>query len=233
MYRHQVGRTTSNRADIDIFIERISLYRDGRFIGEVARIPSSLGRIRAEVFRNGRMHFDRNVFLVGDERVGFELISTRHYDGYVLDAYQRSHGYRAGRLDFRRHRVVPVGRSRFFNPFRFDGYVPISLLPDDSRWLLDVGRESISGYYYDSNRSHGYDRYTPEERRYMEMDAYRVSPESFDAGYGQGYFQSDRASQFSEESGLLERLNETEIRTSGGAVIQFRREEAIEPFEAD
>ena len=233
VYRHQVRRTTSRRAEIDIFIEAIALFENGRFIGEVDRIPPSLSRIRAEVFRDGRMHFDRDVFVIGDRYRGFDLISTRDYDGHILDYYEHRHGYRAGRLDFRRRRVQPIGRSRFFDPYHFNGYVPLSLLPEDARWLLDVGRESISGYYHDGRNSYGYDRYTPQERRYLEMDEYRVRPDDYDRGYRDDYFQPDARSSFSQESGLLERRDESEIRTKGGAVIHYTREESIQPLDAE
>lgn len=157
-YRHRVRSASPSRAEIDIEIDRIELYEDGYYLGSVDRIPSDLSRIRATVYRNGSVRFDRDVFVVGDPRVGFELVSTRHYGRFVLDAYDRAHGYRAGVLDLRRERVVPVRRSRLFDPYNFNGFVPISLLPDDAGWLFDYGRESLSGYYWGDSESYFYGR---------------------------------------------------------------------------
>src|SRR5690606_31362041 len=178
-----------------------------RFIGEVDRIPNDLGRIRANVYRNGRVTFDREVFLVGSRYDGFELVNTRYYDGYILDAYSRKHGYRAGRLDLRRERVVPVRRSQWFNPFAFAGHVPLSLLPDDRGWLLDYGRESITGYYYNSRGD--YDRYDddyPDDRGWTYRNFNSSAP------------GEDR----------LERRYDREITTKNGAVIELKREEVLQ-----
>ncbi len=104
-YYHRVRRADARKAEIEIFVDRIEIYEGGRFLGEVRHIPSDLSRIRATVYRNGRTEFDRSVFLVGDPYVGFEMISTRYYDGYVLNAYRSSHGFRVGRVDL----VLPDG----------------------------------------------------------------------------------------------------------------------------
>lgn len=156
VYRHRVRYASRDRAEVDIYLDRIELYEDGYFLGEVDRIPSNLGRIRATIYRSGRVRFDRDVFVVGDPRAGFELISTRHYDGFILNAYHRSHGYRVGVLDLRRERVVPVRYSRLFDPYDFRGFVPISLLPDDTGWLCDYGYESPTRYYWGDDDAYYY-----------------------------------------------------------------------------
>lgn len=157
-YRHRVRHASWNRAEVDVYLDRIEVYDDGYFVGEVDRIPSDLSRIRATIDRSGRVRFDRDVFIVGDPYTGFELISTRHYNGFVLDLFDRSHGFRAGVLDFRRERVVPVRRSRLFDPYGFDGYVPISLLPQDADWLCDYGASSYSGRFYRDDDRYFYGR---------------------------------------------------------------------------
>ncbi|HEX7072192.1 MAG TPA: hypothetical protein VF190_15370 [Rhodothermales bacterium] len=207
-YRHRLRRADSRRAEIDVYIERIAVFDRGRFIGEVRRIPDELARIRATVSRTGPVRFDREIFLVGNRFDGLELISTRYYDGYVLDHYDRRHGFRAGRLDFRRDRVVSIRRSRFFDPFHFDGYVPLSLLPDDRGWLLDYGRDSITGRYYDSRGDWGdYDDYDAWDDRGWSLGNYRLSTPGDDR---------------------LEREYQREITTKNGAVIGLQREEVIE-----
>ncbi|MDX1547240.1 MAG: hypothetical protein R3247_09645, partial [Rhodothermales bacterium] len=148
-YYHELRHATREYAEVDIFIERVELYADGRYLGEVDRIPDRLSRIRATVHRDGYVEFDRDVSIVGDPRAGFEMISTRAYDGYVLDRYRSGHDLRAGVLDLRRGRVVPTSYSRLFDPYDFNGFVPVSLLPHDAGWLLDYGEASFSGAYYD------------------------------------------------------------------------------------
>lgn len=206
-YRHRLRRADGRRAEIDVYVERIALFDRGRFIGEVDRIPNDLSRVRAVVNRNGSVRFDREIFLVGNRRVGFELISTRYYDGYILDAYNRRHGYKAGRLDFRRERVVHTKRSRFFSPFAFDGHVPLSLLPDDRGWLLDYGRESITGYYYDSRERDYRDDYDDWGDRGWSYRNYNSTAPGND---------------------LLERRYDRQITTNSGTVIELKREEVLE-----
>lgn len=153
-YNQRVRHANSEYAEIEIDIDAIELFQDGRFIGYVDKIPSSLREINAVVYANGRVEFDRNVFLVGDTYRGFEMISTRYYDDYLLNAYDRRHDVRVGRLDLRKERVKKIRRSRLFNPYDFNGNVPHSLLPEDDR-LFDYSYEYFSGYYRDGNR--GYD----------------------------------------------------------------------------
>jgi hypothetical protein len=168
-YRHDLRHAGRDRAVVDIFLDRIELYANGRFIGAVDRFPGELDHVRATVYDNGRVLFDRSLFLVGDPRVGFEIISTRAYDGYVLDRYDRSHGYRAGKLDLRRNRVIPIRRSRHFDPYDFNGYAPISLLPEESGWLLDYGFDSLSGYRFQDYDDWDDEYYGSDESYYDDL----------------------------------------------------------------
>lgn len=151
-----------------MYLDAIELYADGRYLGTVDRIPRTLRRVRATLYRDGRAHFDRELFVVGTPRLGFELIATRAYDDYVLGAYRRGDWVRAGRIDLYAGEVVPVRRSRLFRPHDFNGLVPIALLPDDLAWRCDIGFEAVSArpyrrsdagmrddrYYYGSDSSH-------------------------------------------------------------------------------
>ncbi len=154
-YRHSVRRATADWAEIDIEIDQIDVYDGDRYLGYVANLPQELRTIRATVYRSGEIRFDREVFLVGDPRVGFEVISTRHYDGWVQDSYRPEDGYRAGRVDLRRHRVLPIRRSRLWDPYRYTGVVPVSLLPDQQGWLWDYGVEALSAVYDDYDWYYG------------------------------------------------------------------------------
>ncbi|WP_457651963.1 hypothetical protein [Rhodocaloribacter sp.] len=214
-YRHTVRYATRDYAEIDIEIEAVEVYENGRFIGKVHHIPYTLGRIRATVFRSGYVDFDRDVFIVGDPYVGFEMVSARHREGYVLDAYGRRDGLEVGRLDFRGERVYSVAYSRLFAPDDFDGYVPITLLPEDQEWLYDYGYDAVSAY----------DR---------EYDYYG------DAAYGDDYdgvtvvggagisFRSERASGSAVARAPRKRSDDRSFRVQNGAEIRLKREMEIE-----
>lgn len=209
-YRHRVRGASRHRADVDVDIGRIEVYEDGRFIGAVRHIPNTLGRVRAKLHRGGHVQFDRAVFVVGDPEVGFELISTRHYgDRYVLDAYQRGHGYRVGYLDFRTGRVEPVRSSQLFDPYDFAGFVPIDLLPEDRDYLYDYGPRAVS--YWD-------DRY-----EYDDYGAYF---------YGGRYQVQPRPSV---EAGVYGSVDRGDVRVSGGVGVRLplRRDEVARSYETE
>ena len=172
-YRQRVIEASDTHARVRIDIESIELYQGDRYVGYVDQVPGNLARIEAVVYDDGYIEFDRNVFLIGDAYRGFEILSTRHYDDYLLSAWQRDHRLDVGEVDLRRGRVRNVGRSRLFNPYDFNGLVPISLLPEDDR-LWDYGRDAISdnydGYGYGDDRRYGddwrYDLNRSDEIRY-------------------------------------------------------------------
>ena len=152
-YRHQVRHADQDYAEVDIYIEEIGFYQDGRYLGSVHHIPGELSHIRATVYRGGAIEFDRDAFVVGDAGAGFEMISMRHQDGNVFDAYAHGKDVRVGRVDLRGERVRSSGHSRLFDPYDFTGYVPVSLLPEGADWLMDYGPEALSAlddpdYYY-------------------------------------------------------------------------------------
>lgn len=159
VYSHEVVHANDEFAEIDVRIERLELFQGGQFLGYVDRLPSDLSQMTATVYRNGEVYFDREIFLLGDPYAGFEVVSTRSYDGYVLDAYHHTDGYRAGSVDLRNHRVRSRKSSRLFRPNRADSHVPISLLPNDEGWLWDYGIDAISAtvddydWYYGGQRT--------------------------------------------------------------------------------
>ena len=164
-YHHRVLRAGPRRAEVVIVIDAIELYAGGRYLGVVDRIPSHLRRVKATIYRDGHTQFDRDLFVVGTPRLGFELIATRSYDRPLLGAYHRGDWLKAGRLDFYAGEVVPVRRSRLFRPHAFNGLVPISLLPERAGWRFDVGVEAISAYphrYQDDHDGYGYDDWDDE-----------------------------------------------------------------------
>ena len=183
VYRHRVKYATDDYAVLDIDIEEIALYEGNRYLGTVDRIPSNLSSIEATVYRDGAITFDRDVFIVGDRRAGFELISTRYYNDYAMAGYRDQDGYRAGRLNLRSGKVSSVRKSRLFNSRNFQGYAPISLLPEDEGWLWDYGADAISAVSDDYGAYYGYSGNSGNS--YRASDAMRSSNEfSYSTDFG-------------------------------------------------
>jgi hypothetical protein len=128
-YRHRVVWADDRMAVLDIEIESIAVYSDGRYVGEVHHLPHELSRVEATVYRDGDMTFDTDLYLLGDRRTGFEIVNA--WTG------------EAGRLDFRRERVREIGRSRLYRPNASTGYVPFSLLPEGHEWLWHEGVDAM------------------------------------------------------------------------------------------
>ena len=154
-YRHRVRFANADYAVLDIDVEQIAIYDNGRFLGLVERIPNHLSSIEATVFRNGDIAFDRDLFLVGDRRAGFEIISTEFDDGYAGQGYRYGDDIRVGRVDLKRGRVRSADYSRLFDPNRWQGFAPISLLPEDEGWLWDFGADAISAAHDDYDAYYG------------------------------------------------------------------------------
>ncbi len=178
-YRHRVLHASDQYAEIEIEVDAIELYQNDQYLSTIDRIPGQLRKMRATVYADGRIEFDRNVFIIGDARSGFELIATRYYDDYLYNAYDSRHGYRVGRVDLRRGRVKMKKHSRLFDPYDFGGFVPISLLPDDER-LWDYGRPYLDGDRYHGDGAGWYRNY--RDREYDQDDDYELS-RNFDISY--------------------------------------------------
>ncbi|MEZ4699565.1 MAG: hypothetical protein R2834_04480 [Rhodothermales bacterium] len=237
-YHQRVRNANGRYAEVDIFIDAIEIYRNGRFMGEVNRIPNDLAHIVATIYRDGDVAFDRDVFLVGDPVVGFEMISTRSYDGYILDRYRDSHGYRVGELNLRRQRVYSRRHSRLFNPRDFNGYPPISLLPDDRNLLADFGDDALSYRYY---RDDDYDPYFGgryNDPYQYEEDGVMYNSNPYDGynpqsrlGEGNGY-QYDglapRVSTSQPQTGPYVSSSRNAYKTEFGADISIKRDIELE-----
>ncbi len=148
--KQTIKHVYSDRIKMEFRVEGISLYRGGYFLGEVHGTPRSHGTMKVTLYNDGYVEFDRMVYLVGDEEIGFELISTRYYGGHLLNEYRRGDGLRAAELDFYERRVHTVNRSRVFDPYDFNGLVPIALMPDDEYWGFQylTGGHRFSNDYY-------------------------------------------------------------------------------------
>jgi hypothetical protein len=232
-YHQQVRYADERRAVVDIYLDEIEVYEDGYYVGRVRRIPDHLSHIEATVYRNGEVAFDRDVFLVGDSRSGFEMISTRPYDGYILDQYDRSHGLKAGQLNFRRSRVEPLRYSRLFDPYDFRGYAPISLLPEDRNLVADFGYESISYGYYDDQYDPYYGgRYDDD---YYEYDDYgneyqyeRPASDGYGAPYNDQTVNHFSVEAIAETRKPLTNHSTNQFTTRQGIAIKFDRETELQ-----
>ena len=230
-YEHHVKYADHNKAVVEIYLNRVEVYEDGYFLGEVYKIPNRLSHIEATIYRNGDIVYDRDVFLVGDARAGFEMISTRHYGGYVMDHYRRGHDIDVGRLDFRRHRVKTRRYSRLFDPYDFNGFAPISLLPEDDQLLADYGDESLSyGYYndeYDPYYGGSYDDdyydYDDDGRSYR-YDRPNYGSYGYDSN-GSQYFNRDAIASANQPLTLRQ---EVDFKTRQGFAIRMEREAELQ-----
>jgi len=186
IYKHKVNYANNDYAVLDIQIEEVLFYENGRFIGSVDRIPSSLSNIEATAFRNGEVSFDRDVFVVGDRQAGFEMISTRFYDDYALAGYRANDGYRAGKVNLRSGKVSRISRSRLFDPRDYNGFAPISLLPEEEGWLWDYGADAISAWSDDYDAYYGYGN--AGSRGYRSSEAMNASSNyDYSTGFGANF----------------------------------------------
>lgn len=231
-YHQEVRYADHQKAVVDIYLDRIEVYKDGYFYGEVYRIPDHLSHIEATIYRNGDIVYDKDVFLVGDPQVGFEMISTRNYDGYILDYYDRSHGYKVGKLDFRRGRVYSRRSSRLFDPYGYNTHAPISLLPED-RYLADYGYDSVSYNYYDDNHDPYYGgSYDDDYYDYYDDGSYYQYEAPRNSTYGKSSINPTYSKQTVQAriaaSGPIKLNNNQSINTRAGLSIKLEREGELE-----
>lgn len=218
-YRQRVRSASRNRAQLDLDIEAVEIYQDGQYLGRVTRIPDRFGRVRATVHRNGRLTFDRDVSVVGSREAGFEIIATRSYGGYFLSHWQRGDRMDVGFLDLRRNRVERVDYSRLLDYDGYRGYAPVSILPEDERWLGDYGPYAVSTFAYDDDF---YDDYRYDDGYYYGYGG-GVTPQRQQAPRGQ--------SSAAAMSPMLQGNSDDTYRTPGGAQIRVRREAEIQRIE--
>jgi len=225
-YYHELRSASRDKAEVDIYIERVEFYENDRYLGEVHDLPKRLSRIRATIYRDGHVTFDRNVFIVGDSYAGFEMISTRYYDEFLLEAYRPSHGMHVGVVDLDRGRVVESSYSRLFDLNHFDGYVPVSLLPDDTGWLLDYGNASYSATYYDHDPYY-YGGYSDYDEAYDDPyygDDYYEEEYYVDEQQRPHYSVRSTVAEANFEVAPLTKVHDRSYQTTFGATIQLKRE---------
>jgi hypothetical protein len=242
VYRQRVLSASGSRAHVELLLDELEVRQNGRYVGRITRLPSGFERIRATLYRNGRIDFEKELYVVGDAREGFEIVATRGYDGYAFARWRRGDDLRAAYLDFRRQRAEPVYRSRFFDPYDYRGYAPIAILPDDADWLGDFGPYSASAYpYYGGgydDRWYGSD-YGRDDRYYY--GGVRVRPYEAPRGATSGSGEEERAYGYEgprastagadAAAPTLRRDSDRTYTTQGGVNVRLRRESEIERVE--
>lgn len=246
-YRQRILDASASRARLELLLDDVAIYQDGRYAGRVTRFPYDFERVRATLYRGGRVDFDRDLMVIGDLRDGFELVLTRAYGGYAYSRWRRGDDVRAARLDFRRETATFAGRSRFFDPYDYAGYAPISLLPADADWLGDYGLYSASaypyvGYGYDGGwNGYGYDRDLDDGYYYgygSVRERVNATPRGATDGSDRRYETRATASRpatgrgsTSTDGPALRRDSDDRYTTPGGATIRLRREAEIQRVE--
>ena len=225
---------------IDLKIERIEVYQDGRYLGYVDAydLPGDFDHVRATRARNGELRLDDDLLLVGEASVGFELI---RFDGGgdFYGSWRRQ--YDALSLDLRRSSARRIGRSRLFDPYDYRGYVPVSIVPD----LQDDFYSSGYGGGYGGQP--GYDRpdYDRPGTGGYEGPVQGRSPRAATNGSGevtpspQARPQAGRAPQGGTgQSGSVDgrpaparRPTSRTITLPGGQQVQVERETSVEAVE--
>ena len=229
-YHHEVRYADHRKAVVDIYIDEIEVYENGYYLGKVRRFPKDLKHIEATIYRDGEVVYDRDVFIVGDPYVGFEMIATRSYDGYVYDHYDRSHGMDVGRLNFKRKRVDSRRYSKLFDPYGYNSHALISVLPDDEQ-LLDYGYDAISYHHYDDSYDPyyggSYDDDYYDYDNYGNYDIYNAPRRSTHGSQGGQYGLQPGQDYVTQAQPLT--LNRTqEYKTNRGLAVKLEREATLE-----
>jgi hypothetical protein len=192
-YRYITRSASRFRARFDVVVEGIDVYRRGRYIGTVDRLPRSLQRVRARVRRGRAPDLDRRLVLVGRPGRGFEVLA--------LDSRRRTPRARVravGVVRLREGRVQSVRRSRLLHGRRYTSLVRVPLLPSH------LGQERR----YDRWSSPGVIGFSGLYGSRGDYDAWRFNGR----GGAVGYDRSDRRRTWSEPHGKQRRARRSTER---------------------
>ena len=151
-YRFVPQRVSRRWANVDIVITGVDVYRRGRFVGSIRRLPASIRRTRVLIRRNGRVRLDREVAVIGGGGLGYELLALR-----PGGAWRRPVVLSAARVNVRQGRAVPIRRSSLTRGRHGRFLTPIPLLPAD---VGDVSQRLLRyepAYYEYSRPNFGYE----------------------------------------------------------------------------
>lgn len=223
-YRQRVSGGYSSGDRVEVRIERIEVYQDGRYLGYVDYydLPRDFDHVTATRMRNGELRLDDDLLLVGEASVGFELIRFDGNDFY--GSWRRQ--YDALSLDLRRSSTRRVGYSRLFDPYAYRGYVPVSIVPD-----LQDDFYGYNGGYYGQSGS-GYDQ-PGYSRDGYEGPVQGRSPRGCTDGSGTVNTPSSRPQGGSVEgrSAPARSPRNRTVTLPGGQTVQVERETSVEAAE--
>jgi hypothetical protein len=149
-FRRKIRSVHDDYVEVEFELDRIAVTSAGRFIGRVDRFPGDLRRVRAKIYSDGFVEFDRMLYVVGNRLTGFELLSTRYCGGDIIGASYGCLDPRSGELDFYRERVNSTRYSRLLDPVQLGDVVPVALVPDEEYlgFQYVVGYDHASDAYY-------------------------------------------------------------------------------------
>lgn len=199
--------------------------------------PAPLSEREREILRLVVQSFVQTAGPVGSrtlvKRYGLELspASIRNTMSDLEEAGYLEHPYTsAGRVPTARGyrtfvdelmqtpRLSSGGGSRLLDYDGYSGYAPVSLLPEDERWLGDYGPYAVSTFAYDDDY---YDDYGYDDGYYY--------------GYGGGVqpnrSNAPRGQSSAAVSPMLQGTSDDTYRTVTGAEVRMRREAEIQRIE--
>jgi len=141
-FRRKIRSVHRDYVEVEFELDRIGVTAAGRFLGQVDRFPGNLRRVRAKIYSDGFVEFDRMLYVAGNQFTGFELLSTRHCGGDLIGATYGCLDPRSGEIDFYRERVNPTRYSRLLDPAHPGDVVPVALVPDEEY----LGFQYVVGY---------------------------------------------------------------------------------------
>jgi hypothetical protein len=184
----QIRKVRRDYVEVEFELDRIAVTAAGRYLGDVDRFPGKLRKVRAKIYRDGFVEFDRMLYVIGNEITGFELLSTRYCGGDVARASYECLNARSGDLDFYDGKVHATGYSRLLEPLPYGRVVSVALVPDEEysgfQYVVGYGR-SNDGYY------NGSFDYSTLSRFDSNGNAYRLSGDdaisAFESSNGYDY----------------------------------------------
>ena len=220
--RRKIRSVHREYVDVEFELVRLELASAGRFLGTVDRFPGDLRRMRAKIYRDGFVQFDRMLYVVGNDYDGFELLSTRYCGGDLGRASYECLDPKAGEIDFYDERVHSTRYSRLLPLAQTGRSVPVALVPDEEylgfQYMVGYGGSS-DGYY-----SGSYD-YSSLSRYDGNGTAFRISPEN-----GIGGFESAQDG-WTDVSGEFTHQSVVPYPTDGGGSFELQRQTVIQAID--
>lgn len=219
-FKRRIRHVRHDYVEVEFELDRIAVSSAGQYLGDADAFPGGLRTIRAKIYRDGFVQFERMLYVVGNEYDGFELLSMRHCGDPVrasIDCLRP----RAGEIDFYDRRVHGTRYSRLLELSRHGRAVPVALVPDEEylgfQYVMGYG-SSRDGYYsgsYDYSSLSRYDEHGTAYR--LSADEYRhdfsaASGAWSDGLSGASFAHSSVVSYPRGDGATLELQHQSEVR---------------------